>query len=100
LAATDPAVDPDTELLRLGMRLFDVGGAERPPFVERVRTGSAMERAGLQADDLILSVNGVMVSSVTDVREQVRLQNDGPFEIVVKRGARIEVLSLALESEA
>ena len=92
--------DADARLLRLGIRLFDVGGAERPAYVERVRTGSQMERAGLRSDDLILSVNGVTVSSVADVLEQLGSLGAGPIELVVKRGERIEVLIVAVETNA
>ena len=68
------------------------------PFVDRVRRDSPAKRAGLRADDLILSVNGQSVSHADAYEKRVgRIPVGSPINLVVRRGRR--VLSIRIETE-
>jgi serine protease Do len=69
---------------RLGVSLTPVSdqlaayfGVQRGVLVQSVDADSPASRAGLRAGDVITSVNGRSVSSVSDVLEEVRRAGDG-----------------------
>ncbi len=92
-----PAAGADSAReVELGIQLFDVGGRVRPAYVERVRPGSPAARAGLRANDLIVSLDGQPVASCEDFARLVsRLQPGRPVSLVVKRGDELKPLDLA-----
>lgn len=62
--------------------------------VEWVSEKSPAEKAGLQVDDIIVSVNGKPVNDIKAVAAQVAKSKDAPLKVVVLRGGddqRIEV---------
>lgn len=74
----------------LGIRLSQIGYRRVLPFVERVRSGSPAQKAGLRKDDLILSVNGRSVPDVAAYEDRLRmLAPDEPVELVINRGRTI-----------
>jgi len=82
----------------LGIRLFDVGGRQPPPYVERVRPDSPAWHAGLRPNDLILSIDGQQVVTCADLRKAVnKLRPGRPVPLVIKR--REEVVTLELTPE-
>lgn len=69
--------------------------SKTPPFVDRVRPGSAATAAGLQADDLIVFVNGRMVSSCREVQEELALVDAiDSVPLTVQRGQELVELNL------
>ena len=61
------------DLATLGVVLVPDVLPKTPPFVDRVQRGSPGEKAGLKPDDLILFVNGRIVSSCRGLTDEVRL---------------------------
>ncbi len=87
-----------TDSVDAGFRIGRAGYRDLPPFVERVRAGSPADRAGLQKDDLILSINAVNVSDVREFDERwSRLASGDPIDLVLRRGRRI--LTVRIETE-
>src|SRR6201984_2171893 len=79
---------------RLGIDAEDIGGQLGSFFgapdgegilVRSVNSGSAAEKAGLKAGDVITSFNGQRVRSLGDLRERLASQSDG-------KAAKITVL--------
>lgn len=82
----------------VGIRIARTGYRELPPFVERVRDGSPAERAGVQKDDLILSINSANVGDVREFDERWRMLTAGdPIDLVIRRGRRI--MNVRIDSE-
>lgn len=87
-------------LNRIGIRLFDVGGRWRPAYVERVRADSAAAIAGVEPEDLLLSVADVNVASCEDVREALGQAPDSDrLKLVVKRGELIHEYEIAVQPD-
>lgn len=88
----------DPESIDYGIRVARTGYQKVLPFVERVRRGSPAARAGVRADDLILSVNGRTIADVADYDARVSsLAPDRPVELVLRRGR--EILTVIIEPE-
>jgi serine protease Do len=71
-----------------------------PPYVEEVMPGSPAARAKLRPDDLIVYVDGELVSSIKGFRELMR--HKGPDETVkleVQRGNRLVGIELKLTQQ-
>ncbi len=89
------AVQITAEPGETGIRLFELGGKSAPAYIERVRAGSPAAAAGLQADDLVISVGGEKTGSVRDCNSALALLPAGVEAVlVVKRGN--ELLRVAL----
>lgn len=68
-----------------------------PPFIDRVRTNSAAERAGLKTDDLVLFVEGRIVQSCRAVVEELALiHRDDPVRITVLRDQNLVEIVLGV----
>lgn len=81
----------------LGIRLFDVGGRVRPAYVERVVIDSPARRAGVRADDLIVSVNDQTIATCDDFRRAAAAISAGTrVKLIVKRGE--ELLTIEIPS--
>lgn len=66
-----------------------------PAYVDAVRPDSAAAHAGLQPDDLILFVGGVLIRSLDDLREQSKLiESTEEITLTVRRGEKLETLLL------
>ena len=80
IAAESPPVD-------LGIRLFTHGGRASPAYIDRVGRGSPARKAGLQPDDLIISIGGSKIGNIKDYEQTVASLKVGEeVIIVVKRG--------------
>ncbi len=80
-----------------GIRMSRVGYRQVLPFVERVRSGSPAQEAGVRKDDLILSVNGKSVSDVAAFDTSLaRLMPNEAIDLVIRRG-RI-IVSVRIEN--
>jgi serine protease Do len=74
-----------------------VGGGRGELAVQRVVRGSAAERRGLEAGDVILGANGQRVGSADDLgREVLRAMDRGSLLLAVQRGAFVYNLDFAL----
>ncbi len=99
-AAAQAPVAPAGIPIDLGLRMYDLTGPESPAFVERVTPGSAARRAGVLADDLILSLAGRSVQTCAEVqRAFADLPAAGVIELVVQRGERTFTIELRLEPQ-
>lgn len=68
-----------------------------PPFIDRVVPGSASEKAGLQADDLIISIDGRLTPGIKEVQSQLEsIDRDAKFEMTIRRGKSFEVIEIRL----
>jgi len=85
----------------LGIRLFTLSGPRAPPYVDRVASDSPAARAGMQADDLVLSVAGNVVRSVRDCEtEFARLRPGAEAPVVYKRKDKVHSTRLIVGQEA
>ena len=97
--ADDDVVRPEHPLTTddLGLVLVPDILRRTPPFIDRVRTNSPAERAGLMADDLLLFVEGKIVQSCTAVVEELALiHRDDPVRITVLRDQNLVEVTLGV----
>jgi S1-C subfamily serine protease len=95
---------------RLGIDAEDIGGQLGSFFgapdgegilVRNVNSGSAAEKAGLKAGDVITSFNGERVRSLGDLRQKLASQSEGKAaKIVVLRNKTEVTLSVELPARA
>jgi serine protease Do len=82
----------------LGIQLFKLGGRNNPAYIEQVKPGSPAFSAGLQPDDLIISIGGQRIGNIKQYDEFVDSLNPGEEVIlIVKRGT--EFLRFPLKPE-
>jgi serine protease Do len=68
-----------------------------PPYVEEVIAGSPAAAAKLQADDLVVYVDGFVVSSIKGFRDLMRTKGPGEtVKLEVQRGNRLVPIELKL----
>jgi serine protease Do len=91
LATTAPTSDGTTKVQgELGIRLFKLDGRRAPAYIDRVSRGSAAFQAGLQPDDLILSIDGEKIANVGEYNAyQDKVLAGNETVIVVKRGGEL-----------
>lgn len=83
-------------LAGLGLRLVPDVLAKTPPFVDRIERGSLADKAGLRPDDLVLFVNGRIVSSCKSLVDELSLIDRGePVQLMVERNSELIEISLA-----
>ena len=71
----------------LGLALVPNIVKRTPPYIDRVASGSAADQAGLQADDLIIELDGVMTSTALEFMERLQtIDRDQSTAITVQRG--------------
>jgi serine protease Do len=69
-----------------------------PPFVEDTVPGSPAAKAGLQPDDLLVSVDGQRIASIKEFREIVDKARPGTlFRLEYRRGEKLTTVDLKLE---
>ena len=78
----------------LGFRLVPEVLTRTPPYIEVVQQKSAASKAGLQADDLIVEINGLPTASCRDVTKRLsQVDRDSPATITIQRGSKfVEVI--------
>jgi serine protease Do len=83
----------------LGIKLSRLGYRQVSAYVQRVSPNSPAAKAGIQADDLILAIDGRRVGDVATFDEAVaRLLPGQTVQVVVKRGPDVQTLSLRVEA--
>src|SRR5262249_2703595 len=71
-----------------------------PPYIEEVRSGSPAPKAGLRSDDLIVYLNGELVTSGKMYKEiMAKTQPGTTISIEVKRGDKLKTVELKLEEQ-
>jgi len=96
-AASEQPAAGDATRPDLGIVLFDIGGRERPAYVERVRPDSPAHVAGVRSNDLILSLDGDATETCERfqaVRDRLRVGRE--VAIVIKRGDDLRTLTLTV----
>lgn len=95
-----PAVaEGETGRPYLGIKLSRLGYRQVSAYVQRVSPNSPAAKAGIQADDLILAIDGRRVGDVATFDEAVaRLLPGQTVQVVVKRGPDVITLSLRVEA--
>lgn len=68
-------------------------------LVREVAPGSPAEKAGLQPDDLFLTIDGQTIDSVTVLQNLTAQHLDQPVEIKVQRGDQVITVSLVPRSQ-
>jgi serine protease Do len=69
--------------LDLGLKVFTLSGRSAPPYVDRVAAGGLAAQAGIQADDLIVSVAGEKVNSVSQYTAAIEKLTDAEEVVIV-----------------
>ncbi|HTN77158.1 MAG TPA: S1C family serine protease [Pirellulaceae bacterium] len=78
-----------------GIRLFALGTKRDPAYIDRVLPNSAAAKAGLKADDLVMSIAGEVIHDLGEFKSVVsKLPVDAEIEVVVKR--KNDVLTVKL----
>lgn len=103
---TVPISNPETSTNRAGQRVQpeDLGlvmipdvVARTPAFIERVIPDTPASQAGLLPDDLVLFVDGRLITSLRMLREElVKRHSELPVKLVVRRGDRLITVELAV----
>jgi len=90
LRELDEAVDENKLLQELGFSLWK---PDLPPVISSVSGDSAAERAGFQAGDRVVSVDGESVSSWGQWQELIRSHPQEMLEVIVEReGVQLDLL--------
>jgi serine protease DegQ len=85
----------------LGARFRNVQGSDRLPqgtvgaYIDAVASGSAAERRGLRAGDVVIAVNRAQVTSAADMARQLAAARSQAVQIVVLRDNAFVPLTLA-----
>ncbi len=89
-ATTQPADGAPAGEPYLGIRLSKLGFRHVSAYVERVASDSPAAEAGIQADDLIVSVDGERVTDADSYNAAVeRLLPGRRIQVIVKRGQQL-----------
>ena len=88
IVAGGPAANFVFAVVVLAILFMTFGQPFTPAEVGQVQPGSAAEQGGIQADDVILSIDGQAVARFEDVQQAVRMNPGVPMSIVVERGGQ------------
>ncbi|MEM9367348.1 MAG: trypsin-like peptidase domain-containing protein [Planctomycetota bacterium] len=92
---TKLALDQAHDVATLGLVMVPDVLETTPAFVDAVPSATAAQRAGLQADDLVLLVNGVRTASQRALREQLRrIDRRDDVTLLIQRDNEIKELVL------
>jgi S1-C subfamily serine protease len=81
---------------RWGVILIPPVGERTPPFVDAILPNSPAAKAGLQTDDVIVMINGVLTPSLAAVEEQIYLlDSTKPVMLTVERNYTLVEITLA-----
>lgn len=69
--------------LELGLKIFALSGRTSPPYVDRVVPSGLAAQAGIQADDLIVSVAGEKVTTVAQYTAAIEKLTDAEDVVIV-----------------
>ena len=83
------AATPDVkkEIGELGIQVFLQGGRNSAAYVDRVRRGSPAAKAGMKADDVIVSINGEKIATVKAFQDTVKTLPVGEEVLLIYKRA-------------
>ena len=85
-------------LAALGIHLVPDFLPRTPPFVESVKHGSPAAKAGIKPDDLVLFVNGRVVSSCKLLADELMfIDRLDPIRLTIQRGQELVEIELIVE---
>jgi len=102
MRATSQSGEDDVEKKQpyVGISISRFGFRHVSPYVERVRPDSPADKAGVQADDLVLAVNEDRIRSAKDYRDAVRRLAPGDkAKFILKRGQRVVTVTIEVEEK-
>ena len=85
VAAEAPEVEK--EIGELGIQVFLQGGRKSAAYVDRVRRGSPAAKAGMKADDVIVSINGEKIATVKDFQDTIKTLAVGEEVLLIYKRA-------------
>ncbi|MCB9852696.1 MAG: serine protease [Phycisphaerales bacterium] len=99
IAATAPANDAgDGEGRKegyVGISISRLGFRHVSPYVERVRSGSPADKAGVLADDLVLAIDDARLRNANDYKDAIRRLRPGDkARFILKRGQRVMTVTI------
>ncbi len=81
----------------LGFKMVPEVLNRTPPYIETVNQKSVAFNAGLQADDLIVEINGLPTASCRDVAKRLgQVDRDSPVTITIQRGNEFHQVTISL----
>ena len=80
--------DENTKPADFGIRPFRLGGRTSPAYIDRVVRGTPAAEVGLRPDDLVISINGVKISTVRHYDAQMKTLKPGQEVIVIVKRKR------------
>ena len=98
VVAAGPLANVILTFLILYALLLGYGRYTIPPVITAVTAGSVAEQAGLQAGDVIVSVDGYVVRGFEDFQRFVATSPARQVSIAIERGGAPEILTLTPEA--
>jgi len=92
IVSAGPAANFVFAIAALAILFMTYGQPFTPAEVGQVTSGTAAERGGMRAGDVILKIDGRTVHRFEDVQQVVRLNPGVPMTIVVRRGGEEQTL--------
>ena len=81
----------------LGFKMVPEVLNRTPPYIEMVSPKSVAFQAGLEADDLIVEINGLPTASCRDVATRLgQVDRDSPVTITIQRGSEFLQVTISL----
>jgi serine protease Do len=81
----------------LGFKMVPEVLNRTPPYIETVNRKSVAFEAGLQADDLIVEINGLPTASCRDVAKRLgQVDRDSPVTITIQRESKFFQVTISL----
>lgn len=99
IASSAPSNDVEADGARkegyVGIRISRLGFRHVSPYVERVRSGSPADKAGVMADDLVLAIDDARLRNASDYKEAIqRLRPGDRARFILKRGQRVVTVTI------
>src|SRR5439155_23137934 len=99
IAVTPRRTTTRDPIFKEAREIWDLGaGPQLTPQIGSFIPGSAAERAGLRAGDLILEVGGQPVFTPEEITQAIQKRGGQPFEMTVQRGETRQRLSVTAVS--
>ncbi|MDO8379689.1 RIP metalloprotease [Phenylobacterium sp.] len=97
IAAAGPFANFGLAIVLFALLLMTVGETVLPARVDAVSPGSAAERGGFRAGDLVVEANGKTIDSFFELQQIVALRADVPTRFTVQRGEQKVLLTATPE---
>lgn len=87
---TEATAETANRPVDLGIKLLTVGGRRNPAYIDQVTAEGPAAKAGLQPDDLIVSIAGEKIGSVGEYETAVgKLRAGEEVLLIIKRGSKV-----------